>query len=235
MRYARVGRPSRTSTYADRETIESRFRLARFARLMPIIDGIIAERGACRIIDLGGTQYYWALISEQLSSRNISILMVNLEPTGAVAESVFKSRHGDVTDLSDLADNSFDMVHSNSVIEHVGSWANMKKFAYNARRLAPYHYIQTPSFWFPLEPHFRSIGFHWLPEQVRYRRVMAQPLGFFDRAETVDAAMREVQGCALLDARQLQALFPDSRLERERFLGLTKSLMAIRAPQVKPN
>ena len=53
-------------------------------------------------------------------------------------------------------------------------------------------------------------------------------VGFAARRETVDHAMRDVQGMALLDKRQLAALFPDADISFERVLGLPKSMMAVR-------
>jgi hypothetical protein len=127
-----------------------------------------------------------------------------------------------------LEDESFDIAHSNSVIEHVGDWERVESFAITTRRLAPRYYVQTPYFWFPIEPHFSALFFHWLPEVTRARRVMKRDLGFNPRATTVAEAMRSVQSARLLDKAMMRALFPDARLEEERVLGLTKSLIAVR-------
>ena len=42
----------------------------------------------------------------------------------------------------------------------------MVSFAGEVRRPAPAHFIQTPYFRFPFEPHFGLPTFHWLPEPV---------------------------------------------------------------------
>lgn len=214
-------------TYGDAQSLAFRCRTRRFARIRPLIERIIAEKGACRILDLGGTEYYWAIFGDFVAERPIEIDLLNLRAVPVRSEKV-RSLQGDATDLSSVDDMSYDLVHSNSVIEHVGSWRQMTAMAANVRRLAPAYYVQTPYFWFPVEPHFRAVGFHWLPEQIRARLLMRLNLGFGGKRETLDAAMQAVQSAALLDLGQFRELFPDASIERERFFGLTKSLMAIR-------
>jgi hypothetical protein len=202
------------------------FRHKRFRRIAELVDGIVAERGRCRIVDLGGTPQYWERARKFLEGLPIEITIVNVTHDRIPAE--FNCIEGDATDLSGVHDMTFDFAHSNSVIEHVGDWAKMQAFAANVRRLAPSYYVQTPNFWFPYEPHFRAPFFHWLPEQLRYRLVMRFALGFSEAKKTVDGAMRRIQSARLLDRMQLRALFPDARIEREAVLGLTKSLIAVR-------
>jgi len=54
----------------------------------------------------------------------------------------------------------------------------------------------------------------------------------------VDTAMRQIQSAVLLDYGMLATLFPDATIHRERFLGMTKSLVAVRpgakAPREMP-
>jgi Methyltransferase domain len=224
--------PVADDPYLDANSIPSKFRRKRFERVLGLMDRIIAKNGHCRILDIGGTEIYWNLVAKEIAKPGIAITLCNLSAPAINNTDRFSAIAGDATDLSAHPDMSFDFVHSNSVIEHVGGWAAMSKMAANVRRLAPCYYVQTPYFWFPIEPHFRSVGFHWLPEQMRYRRVMARANGFRDRQDTVAAAMAEVQSCVLLDKGQMRALFPDASLEDERVFGLTKSLMAVR--QTKP-
>ncbi|MFZ5618856.1 MAG: methyltransferase domain-containing protein [Pseudomonadota bacterium] len=214
--------------YFDRRSLSRRFRERRFVRVASIIDRIIAEKGRCRIADIGGTKYYWDIAEGFAASRSVEITLINPKEAQASAGK-FRYLGGDATDLSALDDMSFDFVHSNSVIEHVGDWPKMAAMAANVRRLAPCYYVQTPNFWFPYEPHFRCLFFHWLPEQVRYRLVKRVALGFAGAQGSVDAAMRRVQSARLLDEGQMRTLFPDAAFAREKFLGLTKSLIAVRS------
>ncbi len=135
---------------------------------------------------------------------------------------------GDARDLSPITDHSYDIAFSNSVIEHVGTWADMLRMANEVRRVAVRYIIQTPYYWFPIEPHMRMPLMHWLPESLSYRIVMVHKCGFFEKQSTVLGAMTVVQDARLLDIGQMQALFPDAVIHKERFLGWVKSLTAVR-------
>lgn len=158
--------------------------------------------------------------------RPIRVTMINLaaETTG---DDRFTSMAGDARELP-FPDQSFDIVHSNSVIEHVGRWGDMKRMAQEVRRLAPRHFVQTPNYWFPVEPHFRTPVIHWLPEPLRMAIVRRRACGFYPRAETIDDGMRFLEDAILLTHAQMASLFPDSRIERERVGPFCKSLIAVR-------
>jgi Methyltransferase domain len=226
---ATPARPAHTveATYLEANSFAYRCRVRRFEMLRPLIDAIIARRGSCRIADIGGTEYYWRIASGFLDRAPVEIHLINLEEP-AVRGAKFTSHAGDATTLAGFADNSFDLVHSNSVIEHVGNWRQMSAMAANVRRLAPSYFVQTPNYWFPIEPHYRFAGFQWLPEPVRANLLMRFNLGFGGRRPDLDAAMRAVQSSSLLTAGQMQFLFPDATLMRERIGPLTKSLIMVR-------
>src|SRR5690606_28849589 len=127
-----------------------------------------------------------------------------------------------------FAGRSFDLVHSNSVIEHVGSWREMELFAANTRQLAPRYYVQTPNYWFPYEPHFRVPGFQYLPAHMRIAMIMRRSLGFFHRINNRTEAESIIRHHQLISTRQMSKLFPDGELHHEKFAGMNKSIIAIR-------
>src|SRR5664279_2233215 len=149
----------------------NRFRVRRFRLIRDIIDQVISEKQTCRILDVGGTPEYWETFGSDLDWNRVNVTAVNLNIPETRSSRV-KSISGDARNLKEFSDFSFDVVHSNSVIEHVGRWDDMASMANEIRRLAPRYYVQTPYQWFPLEPHAVFLFFHWLPESWRYRIVM---------------------------------------------------------------
>jgi len=125
-------------------------------------------------------------------------------------------------------DNCFDIAFSNSVIEHVGDFSAQELFAEEARRVAPRVWVQTPSRWFPVEPHYMALGIHYLPRGaqrwlLRYFSVwgwVAKP-----SMQYVDATVGSIR---LLSKREMKRLFPDCKIVTERFLLLAKAYIAIR-------
>ena len=205
----------------------NQFRQRRLIRLLTIVDEIIAARGTCRILDVGGWVNYWQYLEPLWRERSIHITMVNLVKA-PVPDDRFSSLIGDARNLSELDDSSFDLVHSNSVIEHVGLWQDQCKMAREIRRLGPRYFVQTPNYWFPFEPHLRTPFIHWLPEPWRVALVRNRACGYFPRARSYDEARNILDDARLLDAEAMTTLFPEAVIERERFAGFTKSLIAIR-------
>lgn len=203
------------------------FRARRLALFVDVVDAILKTKPQCSVLDLGGNSSYWRDLEPVWRGRNIKFTLVNPIPEAGV-EDPFTAVTGDACALDQFPDNSFDVVHSNSVLEHVGRWKQMRAFAGEVRRLAPRYFVQTPYYWFPLEPHFRTPLFNWLPEPVRISMVMWRGFGAFPKAETIDDAVRFIEDSNLLDLKRFRALFPDAGIQRERVYGFTKSMIAIR-------
>ena len=206
----------------------SSFRLARFSLFVELVNSLPITDRPLRILDLGGVEAYWN-DKRRLIDRPLEITLMNLD-CEPVTKPGFVSLRGNACHMPELPDNSFDVIHSNSVIEHVGQWSGMMSMAREIRRVAPAYFVQTPYFWFPVEPHARTAFLHWLPESLKFRLVMARKCGpYWSKAKTVDEAMRTIQSSLLLDKRMFSALFPDANIVSEKVFGMTKSLMAIRS------
>jgi hypothetical protein len=210
-------------------SLAMRFRRRRARHVVELIAQASADARGCRILDLGGRSDYWRMFDRaMLEAAGVRITLVNFEITAGEDDPMFEMVEGDACRLPQYADHSFDLVHSNSVLEHVGDWPKMEAFAGEVRRLAPRYFVQTPYFWFPIEPHFSAPFFHWRPEQSRARALLKRRHGFCEVQGDVGGAMRAVQHARLLDKTQFRYLLPDARHIDERVAGLTKSLIAIR-------
>lgn len=66
-------------------------------------------------------------------------------------------------------DGSFDVVHSNAVIEHVGDRARQEAFVHEALRVGRRVFLTTPNRWFPIEVHTLLPLVHWLPDGAAHR------------------------------------------------------------------
>jgi hypothetical protein len=209
-------------------SLSKRFRRARMRHVVGLIERIHAEKGRVRIADLGGRPEYWEMFDrDMLQACCVHVTLIGLE-AGEGDDPLFTHVVGDACALPEHGDDSFDLAHSNSVIEHVGDWPRMEAFAGEMRRIAPRYYVQTPYFWFPIEPHFSAAFFHWRSEQSRAKRLLKGPLGFSQQARHMGEAMRDVQDARLLDKAQFRFLFPDAAYVDEKIAGLTKSLIALR-------
>ncbi len=216
--------------YDNPKSIGSQFRAKRIAPLLSMIEKTYEKYGEVKIIDIGGRKNYWSILPQGIiKQKKIHITVVNLpgEILPATEEN-YQFIHGDACNLSNFQNNSFHIVHANSVIEHVGTWHNMLKFAQEVRRLAPNLYVQTPYFWFPIEPHFMCPFFHWIPRPLKISLIMHFDLGNHKRSQTVNEAAAKLENYRLLDQQMLQELFPDSVIKHERIWGITKSIIAIR-------
>jgi len=204
----------------NQQSLAYQFRFKRFLFFRFLLDKLPKP---VSILDIGGTQDYWNMMG--FSDERIQITLLNLE-VQPVSGNSFVSVKGDATDLSAYADRSFDIVYSNSVIEHLFTKGAQQRMADEVRRVGKNYFIQTPNYYFPVEPHWVFPFFQFLPVNVRVWMTMHLNLGHIGRIEDRVAAARQVKEVRLLTGEELQKLFPGSEMYEERFLGLTKSLVA---------
>lgn len=213
-----------------RKSPAAKLRTKRILPLLQMIESIYKNNGSVSIIDLGGTTKYWGIVSSKfLSSHNVNITIVNL-PGSSMPEDhgPFRFVEADACDLTGFGDKSFDIAHSNSVAEHVGDWARMVQFAGELSRVSRNYFVQTPNYWFPIEPHCMTPVFHWLPKPIRVWLVSHFQLGQWRKADSIDDAVRIVESARLLNKSMFQELFKDATVSTETYFGLPKSFVAIR-------
>jgi len=198
-----------------------RRRMARFVR-----DFAIGSE--TRILDVGGAPGYWRMLP-----RQPRVTILNMPRTKAELLEAEGWVAGDGRRLP-FADGSFDIVFSNSVIEHVGDAASQEAFAREVARVGRGYWVQTPNRWFPVEQHLLTPVIHWLPRS--WQRAIVPRCTVWDFLLRLSPDRRQfylqhyLADIRLLNASELHRLFPDARIVRERFFGLTKSLVAAKLP-----
>lgn len=176
------------------------------------------------VVDLGGTAGFWS--SAPVRPRRLILLNPTPEPT---PEPWAESLVGDACNLPpEIRDGDVDLTFSNSVIEHVGGYARRREFADGVRALAPAYWIQTPNRWFPVEPHWVFPFFQFLPPPAKAVVARHWPLAPKDEENEKDWPLTFSLDIELIGRTEFGFLFPDADILRERFLGLTKSFIAVR-------
>src|SRR4051812_45607058 len=185
-----------------------------------------AVTGATRILDVGGAPETWEMLTERPRVTLLNTPRTREEMSRAAAWVA-----GDGRALP-FPDGAFDIVFSNSVIEHVGDAASQQRFASEVMRVGRRYWVQTPNRLFPVEQHLLTPLIHWLPHAWQRRVVPRWTVWTWltrpapdRRSFYLEHYLNEVR---LLDATQVARLFPGAEILRERFLGWTKSLVAMK-------
>lgn len=198
------------------------------AKRMRLFEDTIKPSSADVMLDVGGYPWFWTSYPQKTKR----IDCINLHGVHWDSDA-FPDHHivmniGDGCDLNH-GDGSYDIVFSNSVIEHVGNWEKQKAFAHEVRRVGKKIWIQTPAYECPIEPHYLALFVHWLPVSFRRKSLRwVSVWGWVGRPdqEKVDETIAFTQ---LLKKKQVQQLFPDCHILTERLLGVfPKSYIAVR-------
>jgi Methyltransferase domain len=206
------------------ETIASRLRQKRWEFFRALAASV--ERPV-KILDVGGTQAVWERIGFA-NREDIHVTILNIEEVPAADHWNMEIQLGDACSMPQFHDKQFDIVFSNSVIEHVGGDGEMQSMANEIRRVGKSYYIQTPNRYFPIEPHFLVPMFQFLPISLRVTLVRHFSLGWFPRIPDRKHAETLVRSVNLLSKNEVFSLFPDAVISEERMFGIAKSIQAYR-------
>jgi len=176
------------------------------------------------VLDLGGTTSFWRSAPQR--PARLTLLNPSADPTQS--KEALEVVRGDACEppQSVLAQR-YDLVYSNSTIEHVGGHTRRIMFAATTR-LGDHLWVQTPYRYFPIEPHFVFPWFQHLPVALRASLAPRWPLRPSGFPTDALAARDEVMSIELLSVADLEFYFPDAQIRYERSAGLIKSLIALR-------
>lgn len=175
------------------------------------------------ILDVGGTDYFWKNSQiPNIPGVRITLLNLHLEKT---THPHIQSMIGDATDMKDFENKKFDLVFSNSVIEHLYTFENQQKMANEIQRVGKKYFIQTPNKYFPVEAHYAIPFAQYMPKKLLFTLLTKTKISRFNRWEP-KAAQQYLDEIRLLDNSDMAQLFPQSKLLKEKVWGMTKSLTA---------
>ncbi len=175
------------------------------------------------ILDVGGGgDWDWSAMGVMPS-----ITILNLDVVSS-SDGKITYMQGDARNMQAVRDHEFDIAFSNSVIEHVGTFEEQKRMADEVRRTSRAYWVQTPYRHFPIEPHMMFPFFQYFP--LKMRKVIGRYWPFsFEKLRKGDPERDAVDVC-LLTKRQMELLFPEAEILKEKFCGMTKSLIAVYNP-----
>ena len=203
----------------------NRFRRGRGLRLAAFVDSLAADLGRpVQVLDIGGRAEYWNNLPECAIAR---ISITNLEASELDLSTAprwltFDSLVCDATAMPQFADGQFDLVHSNSVIEHVSAFDRILAMAAECRRVGRAGWIQTPAYEFPIDPHFRLPFIHWLGAASRARYMTVRR---HYRLKPLAERRIYCDWINMMTRREFASVFPGCDLWTERLI-LPKSYVA---------
>jgi hypothetical protein len=128
-----------------------------------------------------------------------------------------------------MKNGEYEVVYSNSVIEHVGDFEGQIAFAKEVRRVGKKLWIQTPAFSCPIEPHYLGLFVHWIPLRWRWPFIRWTTFIGLTGAAGEEGLRSIMRTTRLLTYREFKTLFPDCEIWVERMLWIIpKSYVAYR-------
>ena len=185
---------------------------------------IYPKIGTFKILDLGGSSSFWKETDILSDYENITILNIKK----------YQNEYGENDKINTVIydgkiipfnNKSFDLIICNSVIEHVPI-IDRKLFCSEIKRVGKNYFLQTPSFYFPFEPHFVMPFLHWLPKKVGYLFAHLSPWRILSRPDK-HLIKDYFFNTNLLKENELKEYFKNSKILKEKFFLFTKSYYVI--------
>ena len=204
-------------------SLGNKFRKQRFQYFESLFNSNFDNKYPVKILDIGGTVHFWK-DQPLLNSGKVEIILLNLSAEDVKTKGL-SSMAGDTTDLSQFADERFDLVFSNSVIEHLYTWGNQMKMAKEAMRVGKKYFVQTPNRHFFMEAHYALPFVQYFPKNFTRFLLTKTRLSRGSKWNVKDA-QQYLDEIRLLTNSEMKTLFPGAKIYKEKFFGMTKSFTA---------
>lgn len=190
-----------------------------------------------KILDLGGGDGKLMSVTVPFK-KNICIADISKEGLEKAKQSGFKTLELDETGIIPCSMNEYDIIFSNSVIEHVtvnkeeiynyrtnknfrkAAFERQKLFAIEIQSKCSKYYVQTPYKYFLLESHSWLPGLIVLLPRILQFKILSITKKFWPKKTEPD--------WHLLTVSDMKVLFPDAEIIREKSFFFTKSLIAVK-------
>lgn len=192
-----------------------------------------------RVLDLGGGDGELGAAIQQATGVRVTVADVAEAPLRAAGARGLPYVLLDHEAPLPFSDEEFDIVFCNSVLEHVTlpkseclagrygrrEWRELalerqRRFAAEIRRVCSSYFVQTPHRDFPIDAHTWLPFTNWLSQGSAAALVRVTDRVWVKRCQVAD--------WHLLGTADMRSLFPDAAIHVERWLGLSKSVIAYR-------
>lgn len=205
------------------KSIGAKFRAQRLKKFEKLFFKSFNPEKPIHILDVGGTDYFWKC-SQVPNIPGVTITLLNLQQEKTTHPQI-KSLLGDATSMQEFEDKKFDLVFSNSVIEHLYTFENQIKMAREIQRVGKYFFVQTPNKYFPIEAHYAIPFAQYMPKSFLLFLLTKTRLSRMNRWKKEDA-QQYLDEIRLLNEAEMRTLFPCSKILKEKTLGMVKSITA---------
>ena len=207
--------------HTNEASLSTAFRRRRFRLFLELIAPLPRP---VTILDVGGEPRFWEVMG-LAGDPDLQVVLLNQQPFQITWPNL-RFELGDAADLSRFTDRQFAAIFSNSVIEHLGSYARQQRMAAEMQRVGKNYFVQTPNRYFPLEPHYLLPFFQFYPQRLQIALLQHFDLGWYKKMPDREQAAQHVRSHRLLSEREMRLLFPNGRLYKETVLGVVKSIIA---------
>lgn len=182
-----------------------------------------------KILDVGGTPSLWEWYATENSIMHMSNTILNLRFYGVSSNRGLKYKYiiGNALYLP-FKDKSFDIVFSNSLIDHLYTFGNQKIFASEAMRVGKGYFIQTWNKKFPYEPHYLTPFIHFASKTFQKRAIRYLTVYGIIAKPSQEHINDLVDQIIPSTRSEIRALFPDGYMIEKKVIGITKDFIVYR-------
>lgn len=199
-------------------------------RKLELFDKLMNPTKEMKILDIGAeinptNKSVIRFIDNYPWKSNVSAINLSSEHISTIKQYYpeVDARVGDACDLP-WEDKHFDIVYSNAVIEHVGSFEKQKKMATEIMRVGKSWFVTTPNRWYPFEFHMRLPFVTWLPRNgyIRFGQVIS-----YNHVKRKYMTGIRRDDLRLMTVKDLKRCFPTSRVIKQRVTFMPETLICV--------